>query len=106
MSNVLSLLQDAFRHIDYDIPVRLSKAAFQAGVPHCSVLTASNSNPNSWFLYPKTKGQLEVTIREMEFPYTSFFRPGLLNRGSTERFVEKFACEFCVWDTVIYLTIN
>jgi len=51
--------QQAFQHIDSEIPARLIQLARDAGVPHCSVLTSSGSNPNSWLLYFKTKGQVK-----------------------------------------------
>ena len=51
-------LQAAYRHIDLEIPERLSRLAQEAGVKHCSVVTSSGSNPNSWFLYLRTKGEV------------------------------------------------
>lgn len=82
---------EAFRHIDYEIPFRLIKQAKLAGVSHCSLLTSMGSNPNSWFLYTKTKGVMEESTKGEKFAYTSIFRPGLLDRGQVEdsRFFEK-----------------
>ena len=57
-----SPLQAAFRHIDLEIPERLSRLALEAGVKHCSVLTSSGSNANSWFLYFRTKGEVCSTV--------------------------------------------
>ena len=110
-----SLLQEAFRHIDLDIPLKLIRAAREAGVPHCSVVTSQGANPNSWFLYMKTKGevqactlatrartythtythththmQMEEAVRQLNFPSVTIFRPGVLGR-SNSRFGEKFA---------------
>lgn len=76
----------------YDIPVRLTRLAHEAGVSHYSVLTATASNPNSWSLYVRSKGQLEATGQEL-FPHTSAFRAGPLDRGEDTRFMEKIACE-------------
>ena len=84
-------LQDAFRHIEYEIPIRLIKLSHQAGVSHCSLLTSVGSNPNSWFLFPRTKGELETSVKGLEFGYTSIFRPVLLGRGDSARFAEKVA---------------
>ena len=53
----------------YDIPARLTKLAHKAGVPHSSVLTAVVSNPNSWSLYVRCKGQLEA-ILDRNFSHT------------------------------------
>ena len=84
-------IQDAFRHIDYEIPIRLINLAHTTGVSHCSLLTSYGSNPNSWLLYPRTKGEMENSVTGLEFNYTSIFRPGLLNRGGRASFVEKVA---------------
>lgn len=49
------------------------------------------SNPNSWMLYTKTKGQMEESTKGEGFGYTSIFRPGLLDRAQGDpRWVEKF----------------
>ena len=37
--------------------------------------------------------QLETAVRGMGFSYVSLFRPGFLNRGPTDRWVEKLAGE-------------
>ncbi len=86
-----------------EIPVRLAKAAREAGVSHCSVVTSVGSNSNSWFLYTKTKGQLEDQVRAMGFPYTTIFRPGLLERNDPEnsRFFEKLASKFRTLQSII-----
>ena len=66
------------------------KLARAAGVGHCSVLSSAGGNPDSWFLYFKTKGSMEVSAKEEKFPYTSIFRPGLLDRGQVDpRFFER-----------------
>ena len=41
---------------------------------HFLLVTAVNSDANSFFLYPKTKGQLEQGIAEMGFDKVSIFR--------------------------------
>ncbi len=85
--------QSAYRKVAYDIPARLTKLAHEAGVAHSSVLTAIVSNPNSWSLYVRCKGQLEATGQEL-FPHTSAFRAGTLDRGEDSRFLEKISCKF------------
>ena len=94
ISGTFNIFQDAFRHIDYEIPIRLIKLAHQAGVPHCSLLTSGRSNPNSWFTFARTKGELENSIKGLEFSYTSIFRPGILERGDLTRFEEKIVSKW------------
>ncbi|KAF4146100.1 putative protein fmp52 [Phytophthora infestans] len=62
-----------------------------AGVPYFGLLTASNADKDSWFLYPQTKGEVEENVKKMEFERTSIFRPGLIDRGSLARTVESLA---------------
>ena len=93
--SIIYSLQQAFSHIDYEIPLRLIKLAKEAGVHHCSLLTSTGANPNSWFLYLKTKGRMEESTKEEKFDYTSIFQPGALNRGSgNQRLAEKLSSKF------------
>lgn len=70
----------------------MSKLAHQAGIPHCSLVTASISNPNSWFQYARMKGQVEAAAQEV-FPRTSAFRAGQLNREEDNRLIERIGCK-------------
>ncbi|KAI7901888.1 uncharacterized protein BX663DRAFT_512738 [Cokeromyces recurvatus] len=45
---------------------------------HFLYCSASNSNKNSMFLYPKTKGETEAALEEIGFEKVSIFRPGFL----------------------------
>ncbi len=92
-TEIYYFLQSAYRKVAYDIPARITQLAHQAGVVHCSVLTAIASNPNSWSLYIRSKGQLEALGQEL-FPHTSAFRAGQLDRGEDSRFLEKIGCKF------------
>lgn len=81
-----------------EIPFRLIQLAKQSGVGHCSVLTSVGSNASSWFLYLKTKGALEESVKGEKFEYTSIFRPGALDKsqainyesGTMEKLFGKF----------------
>ncbi|KAJ3385840.1 hypothetical protein HDU92_002825 [Lobulomyces angularis] len=66
---------------------------------HFLLLTSSNSDENSFFLYPKTKGLLERDIKELGFDSLSIFRPALLllengEKRDNERFAESLAMGF------------
>eukprot|EP01017_Pseudomicrothorax_dubius_P018238 TRINITY_DN2024_c0_g3_i2.p2 TRINITY_DN2024_c0_g3~~TRINITY_DN2024_c0_g3_i2.p2 ORF type:complete len:100 (-),score=40.12 TRINITY_DN2024_c0_g3_i2:141-440(-) len=42
------------------------------------------------FLYFRTKGQIEETLKKLNYPVLSIFRPGaILNRDNDDRFGEK-----------------
>lgn len=46
------------RKIDHGYTVKFGSLCKDSGVKHFHLLTSMGSNPNSWFLYPKTKGQV------------------------------------------------
>ncbi|XP_078384664.1 protein HTATIP2-like [Oculina patagonica] len=81
----------AFKHVDYDYVVNCAKIAKEANVPHVSYVSSQGAASSSFFLYLKTKGQVEDALKEMNFPKTSIFRPGFLDRGNKKRTVEKMA---------------
>jgi oxidoreductase len=68
-----------------------------------SYVSSQGANPNSWFLYPKTKGEVEEALKNLKFQSTSIYRPGLLDRGSKARLVEKIAGTFVCLIIVIII---
>jgi hypothetical protein len=48
------------------------------------------ADSKSWFLLPKTKGQVEEAIRVLGYPNYTIHRPGMLfNRENDKRLIEK-----------------
>ena len=85
----------AFFHIDCEIPARLAQIAKDSGVGLASLVTSQGANPNSWFFYLRTKGEIEERMRGMGYEHVSIWRPGLLDRGEeNRRFVEKVVMVF------------
>ncbi|KAG1708046.1 hypothetical protein DVH05_024731 [Phytophthora capsici] len=82
---------EAFRKVDLEYVTKFAEHAKDAGVPYFGLLTSSNANKDSWFLYPQTKGEVEENIKNLAFERTSIFRPGLINRGELARTVEAIA---------------
>jgi oxidoreductase len=85
---------DAFRRIDRDMVLnfaRVFRDQNQGKPLHMLVVTATNANLNSMFLYPKTKGEIEQGLAEMGFDRLSVFRPGFLKHRHTQRWVEEVA---------------
>jgi uncharacterized protein YbjT (DUF2867 family) len=85
--------RDAYRKIDYDIPVHAAMAAARFGV-YSFVLVSSvgaNAADNNNF-YLKLKGIVEETIAKESIPQLLIFRPSLLLGNRTEkRLAEKIA---------------
>jgi len=82
---------EAFRKIDLHLVTEFAKLAKDSGVNHMNLLTSSGANANSFFLYMKTKGEVEEELKKLDFPRLSIYRPGLLDRGKEARFIEKLA---------------
>lgn len=67
-----------FIEIDHGINYALAKLAKEAGIKRVVLVSSMGANANSWFLYPKTKGQLEKDILDLGFEETIIVRPGML----------------------------
>ncbi|KAJ1344896.1 hypothetical protein BSLG_000411 [Batrachochytrium salamandrivorans] len=73
---------EAFVRIDKDIPLQAATLLKEAGgdsPQHFVLLTSAGSNAESWFLYPKTKGQLEQGVSALGFSTLAIMRPGLID---------------------------
>ncbi|KAJ3035560.1 hypothetical protein HDV00_003658 [Rhizophlyctis rosea] len=71
-----------FRKIDYDYVLSAAKL-FKSANPskplqfhYCS---SGGANASSMFLYPRTKGEVENALRELNFARCGLFRPGFLD---------------------------
>jgi len=69
---------EAFRKIDFDLVVDISKRLKQAGVKHYSVLSAQNADHKAWLTYSQVKGACDEECKTMGFERLSIIRPGLL----------------------------
>lgn len=69
---------DGFVKVDRDYVVESAKLAKEAGCQQFHLVTAQGSNKNSFFLYPKTKGEAEEAVSNVGFERLAIYRPGLL----------------------------
>ncbi len=84
--------KELFLKVDYTYPLFGGKLASHFNIPHYSLVSSIGANPKSWFLYPKTKGQVEEALKSLKLPQLSILQPGiLLNRRNDDRFGEKIA---------------
>jgi uncharacterized protein YbjT (DUF2867 family) len=75
----------AFRAIDYDYALAVATQAREAGAT-CFALTSSvGARARSWFLYTRTKGELEDAIARLDFPSLTILRPGFIGGDRAER---------------------
>jgi len=76
-------------HIDYEIPMKFAEIAKANGVPKVVLLSAYGASTTSRIFYSKMKGRLEEDIINLAFDQCIIFRPCLLLRKDTDRFMER-----------------
>ncbi|KAJ1944344.1 Oxidoreductase htatip2 [Linderina macrospora] len=69
---------DGFYKIDHDYTMNAAKACKSVQVEHYSICSSAGANKDSFFLYPKTKGQVDHEVSALGFPRVSVFRPAML----------------------------
>lgn len=84
------------RKIDYDLNLNLAKAAKTSGSKVYVLVSSGGADASSRFPYLKMKGELEESIKALEFQHMVILRPGLIvgNRQETrlgEAVARKFA---------------
>ncbi|WP_267222880.1 NAD(P)H-binding protein [Dyella silvae] len=70
--------REAFRMVDYDLPVSLGRHALALGATHYVVISALGADPSSRLFYNRTKGELELALQKQEWPRLTIVRPSLL----------------------------
>lgn len=71
--------KDAYRKVDFDIPVKSAKAAADAGCYAYVLVSAIGANPdNNANFYLKLKGVTEEAIAKEHIPQVVFLRPSFL----------------------------
>ena len=69
---------DGFYKVDHDYVMNTAKLAKEGGCQHYSLCSSQGADKNSWFLYTKTKGEVEEELKELNFDRLDIFRPGAL----------------------------
>ncbi len=77
--------QEAFKKVDYYLPLSIAKAAKENSVGTMVTISAVGANAKSNNFYTKTKGEVEQDIAAVGIPNTVFVRPSLL-LGSRKEF--------------------
>ena len=47
------------------------------------------TNPNSWFMYPRVKGEAEVELKNKKLDWLTIIKPALIKNRKNPRTVEK-----------------
>ncbi len=84
--------QERFRVIDHDMVLAIAKWSKSIGASKFLYVSALGADPNSSVFYNKTKGQVEESLKGLDFGYLGLFRPSLLMGNRNEfRFGEQVA---------------
>lgn len=81
--------KEAYKKIDFDIPVNAAKIAEKIGCSHFIFISSFGANPKSSNFYLKLKGTSEEIIKKLHIPTILIFRPSfLIGKRSEFRFNE------------------
>lgn len=76
---------EGFYRVDHDYVVETAKLAKEGGCQHFHLVTSGGANKNSFFLYPKTKGEAEEDVSKLGFERLSIYRPNILLVNRVEK---------------------
>jgi uncharacterized protein YbjT (DUF2867 family) len=76
--------KQAFRYVDYELPLAFGKAAHAAGVETYAIVTAMGASVDSPIFYSKTKGEVERDIEQIGFRSLTICRPSLIGGERNE----------------------
>lgn len=77
--------RDAFRAVDYDLPVKLAQVSRDYGADHFSLVSSLGADPNARSFYLRVKGETERAIAAVGIRSLAFLRPSLLLGDRDER---------------------
>jgi uncharacterized protein YbjT (DUF2867 family) len=84
--------KDAFRQVDYVLPLASARLAHQQGAETFALVSAIGASVSSSFLYPKTKGEVERDIKLVGFRSLTILRPSIIGGNREDsRFAEGVA---------------
>ena len=69
----------AFRHVDYELPLVFASACHTAGVETFALVSAIGASTSSRFFYARTKGELEREMKQVGFRSLTICRPSIID---------------------------
>jgi uncharacterized protein YbjT (DUF2867 family) len=70
--------QDAYRKVDYDIPVNAARFCIETGCRKFLLVSSVGANSNGGNFYLRLKGEVEEKVQTFGIPSVSIFRPSML----------------------------
>ncbi|MBP1672341.1 MAG: NAD-dependent epimerase/dehydratase family protein [Bacteroidetes bacterium] len=84
--------KDAYRKVDYQIPVQAAQFGEELGIPYFTVVSSVGANDKSSNFYLQLKGEMESKISQFAIYQIAIFRPSmLLGKRNEFRLAEKMA---------------
>ena len=81
--------------VDYTYQHEFAKIASENSVSHYSLVSSIGANKNSFFFYPKIKGSLESSVKNLRFNKIHIFQPpSLIRQPELIRLGEKYSINF------------
>lgn len=74
-----------YKKIDYGIPVTIAKLCKQKGIPTLLIISSLGANKNSPVFYSRTKGEMEIEVRNQKVERTFFIQPALISGNRKEK---------------------
>jgi uncharacterized protein YbjT (DUF2867 family) len=87
-----------FRAVDLEYPLDFARLGRRRGCSHFLVVSALGANPRSRIFYNRVKGELEESLRTLDYPCLTIVRPSLLlGPRSEHRLGEEVAKRVSKW---------
>jgi uncharacterized protein YbjT (DUF2867 family) len=77
--------QEAFRKVDFDIPVNFGKIAKRNEIQNFVIISSIGANSKSATFYSKVKGEVEDQLSALRIPHLTILRPSLLLGNRDEK---------------------
>lgn len=77
--------KDAYRKVDYDIPVNAARFCAETGCPNFLLISSVGANSDSNNFYLELKGEVENAVRQQKIRSISIFRPSMLLGNREEK---------------------
>ena len=77
--------QEAFRYVDYTLPLVFAKAAHTTGAETFALVSAIGAATNSMFSYARIRGEVERDIQQIGFCSLTICRPSIIARERSEK---------------------
>ncbi len=76
--------KEAFRHVDYELPLAFAKLAHRNGAESCALISSPGASLSIPLFYCRVKGELERDMGNIGFRSLTIVRPGMIGGHRAE----------------------